>query len=114
MAGFASAAGEISDAEPEAAHESRPPLPYAEAPREMPGEIADLARQRFYSVEASAGAEAAGSVERELLSTSATERTQEGELSVAVAPTVAEHPGELVSEKPSAPRRGWWQRLIQP
>ena len=50
VAGFASAAGEISDAEPEAARESRPPLPYAaevpyaaEAPEETPGEIADLA-----------------------------------------------------------------------
>ena len=121
VAGFPSAAGEISAAEPEAPRESRPLLPYAaevpyaaEAPEETPGEIADLATHPFYPVEASAEAEAPSSVERELSSTSAIERTQEGELSVAAAPTVPEHPVELVSEKPSAPRRGWWQRLIQP
>ena len=81
---------------------------------EMPGRSRDLATQRLYSVEASAEAEAAGSAERELSSTSATERAPEGELSVAAAPAEPEHPVELVSEKPSTPRRGWWQRLIQP
>jgi ribonuclease E len=115
VAGLASAAGEISDAEPEAVRESRPPLPYAaEALGETPGEIADLATPRLYSVESSAEAEAAGSVERELSSTNATERAPEGALSVAAAPAVPELPLEPLSEKPSNPRRGWWQRLIQP
>ncbi len=115
VVGFASAAGEISDAEPEATRESRPPLPHAaEDPGEMPGEIADFATQRLYSVEANVGAEASGSAERDLSSISATERTQEGELSVTAAPTEPEHPVELLGEKASTPRRGWWQRLIQP
>jgi hypothetical protein len=115
VAGLASAAVEISDAKPEAVRESRPPLPYAaEALGEIPGEIADLATPRISSVEPSAEAEAAGSAERELSSTNATERTPEGALSLAAVPAVPEHPVEPLSERPSNPRRGWWQRLIQP
>ncbi len=107
--------GEISDAEPEVVRRSRPPLPYAdEALGETPGEIADLPTPRLYSVEPNAEAEAAGSVERELSSTNAAERAPEGALFVAAAPAVAEYPIEPLSEKPSTPRRGWWQRLIQP
>jgi ribonuclease E len=115
VAGLASPAGPISDAEPEAVRERRSPLPYAvEAPGERPGEIADLATARLYSVEPGAEAEAAGSAERELSSTNGTDQPPEGALSVAAAPAAPEHPGEPLSEKPSNPRRGWWQRLIQP
>jgi ribonuclease E len=118
VVGLASAAGD-SDAELEPVREIRPPLPYAaeaigEAIGEIPGEIADLAGQRHYSVEPSAEAEAAGSLEQEFSSTNSTERAAEGALSTATAPAVPEHPVEPLSEKPSNPRRGWWQRLIQP
>jgi ribonuclease E len=111
VASLPSPAGEISDAEPVAVRESRPPLPHAvEALGEMRGEIADLATPRLYSVEPSAEAEA----EREPPSTNGTERAPEAALSMAAAPAVPEHAGEPPSEKPSNPRRGWWQRLIQP
>jgi hypothetical protein len=105
--------GEISDAEPEVVRKSRPPLPYAdEALGEMPGEIADCnaasllveptrkRRRRLRGAGAS--------------STNAAERAPEGALFVAAGPAMAEHPIEPLSEKPSTPRRGWWQRLIQP
>jgi ribonuclease E len=114
-ADLASAAGEISDAEPEASRESRPPLPYdAEVLAEMPDEIADLTTARHYSVEPSAEAAVARPVEREPSSTKATERAPDGGLSVAAASAVPERPEEPLGEKPSNPRRGWWQRLIQP
>jgi ribonuclease E len=115
MVGRVSAAGEIGDAQPEAAHESEPPVHYgAEAAREIPAEIGGLTTRRPYSVEMSAGSEAEASADKEPLSDSATEQSPEVELSVAITSEKPEHSVELVSEKPSAPRRGWWQRLIQP
>jgi ribonuclease E len=115
VADLASAAGEISNAEPEALRESRPPLPYAaEALAEMPDGIADLTTARHYSVEPSAEAAVARPVEREPSSTKATERAPDEGLSVAAAPAVPGHPVEPLGEKPSSPRKGWWQRLIQP
>jgi len=110
---LASAAGEIS-ADSAAARESGLPVPNPdETPGEMPIEVADWAAPRLYSVEARTEAEAAGPAERELFPTSETERTPEAALSAAAPPAEPEHQVGTVSEKPS-PRRGWWQRLIQP
>ena len=113
VAGLASTAREISGAESEAARESAPPVPDpVTAPAEMPGEIADLANPNHHSVEARAAAEAAGSTEQELPSTSEPERTPEAAFSAGAPPAEPEHP--VGGEKSSIPRRGWWQRLIQP
>ena len=115
MAGLASAAGEINGAEIEAARETGPPVPDpVAASAEMPGEIADLAIPRHYSVEARAGAEAADPAEQELSSTSEAERTPKSVFSAGGPPAEPEHPVETGPEKSSTPRRGWWQRLIQP
>jgi len=44
----------------------------------------------------------------------ASERQQNSEgLPVPPAQPAAEHSAETVTGKPAAPRRGWWQRLIQ-
>jgi len=115
MAGLASTAGEIGSAQIEAARESGLPVSDpVSAPGAMPGEIADLATPPDHLVEARAAAEAAGFAERELSSKSETERTPEAAFSVGAPPTEAEHPVRTGSEKSSTPRRGWWQRLIQP
>jgi ribonuclease E len=119
MAGLTSRAAEISGAEIGEARESGPPVsdPVArpgEMSGEIPGEIADLAAPPHHSVDARAGDEAAGSAERELSSTSETERTAEAGFSADAPPTEPEHPDGMGSEKSSPPRRGWWQRLIQP
>jgi ribonuclease E len=114
MARLASTAGEINGADIEAAGETGPPVPDpVVAPGEMPGEIADLAVPRHHSVEATAGAEAADPAER-LSSTSETERTPRVAFSAGAPPAEPEHPVETEPEKSSTPRRGWWQRLIQP
>jgi ribonuclease E len=123
MAGLTSRAAEISGAEIGEARESGPPVsdPVAapgemsgEIPGEIPGEIADLAAPPHHSVDARAGDEAADSAERKLYSTSETERTAEAGFSADAPPTEPEHPDGMGSEKSSPPRRGWWQRLIQP
>jgi ribonuclease E len=115
IAGLASTAGEITSAQIEAARESGLPVPDpVSAPGAMPGEIADLARPPDHLVEARAGAEAAGFAGRELSSTSETERTSEAAFSAGAPLPEPEHPVRTGSEKSSTPRRGWWQRLIQP
>jgi ribonuclease E len=115
MAGLASTAGEIGSAQFEAARESGLPVPDpVSAPGAMPGEIADLAAPPDHLVEARAAAEAAGFAERELSSTGETERTPEAAFSAGAPPAEPEHPVRTGSEKSSTPRRGWWQRLIQP
>jgi ribonuclease E len=119
MAGLTSRAAEISGAEIGAVRESGPPVsdPVAapgEMSGEMPGEITDLAAPPHHSVDARAGDEAADSAERKLYSTSETERTAEAGFSADAPPTEPEHPDGMGSEKSSPPRRGWWQRLIQP
>ena len=115
MAGLASTAGEINGAEIEPIRETGPsvPDPFA-APPEMPGEIGNLAVPRHHSVEARAGAEAADPAEQELFSTGDTERTPKAAFSAGAPPAEPEHPVEAGPEKSSTPRRGWWQRLIQP
>jgi len=115
MAGLASTAGEINGADIEVAGETGPPVPDpVVAPGEMPGEIADLAMPRHHSVEAMAGAEAADPAELELSSTSERERIPKVAFSAGAPGAEPEHPVETEPEKSSTPRRGWWQRLIQP
>jgi len=115
MAGLASTAGEINGAEIEAPREPGPPVPDpVAAPAEMPGGIGNLAVPRHHSVEARAEAEAADPAEQELFSTSETERTPKAAFSAGAPPAEPEHPVEAGPEKSSTPRRGWWQRLIQP
>jgi hypothetical protein len=107
-----STGGEISGAEIEVARENGPlAADPVTAAGEIPGEITDLATPIDHSVEARAEAEAAGSTEQELPSTSESERTPEAAFSVS-APQA--EPVEAGTEKSSTPRRGWWQRLIQP
>jgi ribonuclease E len=124
MAGHASTGQEISSVEIEVVRANGPPTPDpVTAPEEMagevPGEIADLAAPRDHaiaarSVEARPAAEAAPSTEQELTSTSESERTSEAGFSGDPLPAEPEHPVEPGTEKSSTPRRGWWQRLIQP
>jgi hypothetical protein len=123
MAGHASTGQEISRAEIELARANGPPTSEpVTAPEEMAGEvpreIADLAAPSDHaiaarSVEARPAAEAA-STEQELTSTSQSERTSEADLSGGPLPAEPEDAVESGTEKPSTPRRGWWQRLIQP
>jgi ribonuclease E len=115
MAGLASTSGEINGAEIEAARETGPlvPDPVA-APGQMPREIEDLAMPRHHSVEATAAAEAGDPAERELSATSETERTPKIAFSAGAPAAEPEHPVETEPERSSTPRRGWWQRLIQP
>jgi ribonuclease E len=123
MAGHASTGQEISRAVIELARANGPPTSEpVTAPEEMAGEvpreIADLAAPSDHaiaarSVEARPAAEAA-STEQELTSTSQSERTSEADLSGGPLPAEPEDPVESGTEKPSTPRRGWWQRLIQP
>jgi hypothetical protein len=115
MAGLASTTGEINGAEIEAARETGPLVPDpAAAPGQMPREIEDLAMLPHHSVETTAGAEAGDSAERELSATSETERTPEMAFSAGDPAAEPEHPVETGPERSSTPRRGWWQRLIQP
>jgi len=104
MAGFASPAGEISGAEVESAPTMPDP---AAAPGENGPEIGDLAPSH-HAVDERAGAETDGSNEQRLSSISETKRTPEAAFSTDG------RPAETESEKSSTPRRGWWQRLIQP
>ena len=114
IAGLASTTGEINGAEIEAAREAGPLVPDpAAAPGQMPREIA-VAMLPHHSVEATAGAEAGDPAERELSATSETERTPEMAFSAGDPAAEPEHPVETGPERSSTPRRGWWQRLIQP
>ncbi len=123
MAGHASTGQEISRVEIELARANGPSTSEpVTAPEEMAGEvpreIADLAAPSDHaiaarSVEARPAAEAA-STEQELTSTGQSERTSEADLSGGPLPAEPEDPVESETEKPSTPRRGWWQRLIQP
>jgi ribonuclease E len=116
MAGLASTAGKINGAEIEAARETGPPVPDpVAAPAEMmPGEIGDLTIPGHHSVEARARADVSDPAEPELSSTSETEQTPKAAFSAGAPPAEPEHPVETGPEKSSTPRRGWWQRLIQP
>jgi hypothetical protein len=58
--------------------------------------------------------EGPGSDEQHPSSTSETERTPEAAFSTDAGRAEPEHPVVTGSEKSSIPRRGWWQRLIQP
>ena len=115
MADRVSTGGEISGAEIEVARENGPlAADPVTAAGEIPGEITDLATPIDHSVEARAEAEAAGSTEQELLSTSESERTPEAAFSASAPQAEPAHSVEAGTEKSSTPRRGWWQRLIQP
>ena len=114
IAGLASTTGEINGAEIEAAREAGPLVPDpAAAPGQMPREIA-VAMLPHHSGEATAGAEAGDPAERDLSATSETERTPEMAFSAGDPAAEPEHPVETGPERSSTPRRGWWQRLIQP
>jgi len=84
-----------------------------EASAEIPEEITELPVHP-YPIEATSGAVSAASAEREPRSLDELDRTPEAELSTAAPPGGPESPVETASEKSSNPRRGWWQRLIQP
>jgi ribonuclease E len=110
VASLASAAAEIGDAEPEVAPAGGPSLPYAaECPREIQDEIVDLAAPQLYSVEASERSEAAGSTEQKPSSDNAVEGPPERALSFVDAAAERQDRVEPVIEKPSSPRRGWWE-----
>jgi ribonuclease E len=110
LAGSAAAAG---GAEAEAARGSQPLVPDSVvAPTEMPVEIL-ASPTPVQVVEARATADAAGSAEQQPISLGEAKRTSEAEFS-DTRPEQSEHPVVTGSEKPSPPRRGWWQRLIQP
>jgi ribonuclease E len=103
----ASAAAEARDAEIGMPDSGAPvPDPVA-APRENADEIADLA-PFHHAVDERAGAETAGANEQRLSPISETEPTPEAAFSTDGGPA------ETGSGKSSTPRRGWWQRLIQP
>jgi hypothetical protein len=80
-----------------------------EASAEIPDEITELP-VHAHRIEAMAGAEPAAAAEREPPSLGELKETPEAALSAAVP----ESPVETWSERSSNPRRGWWQRLIQP
>jgi hypothetical protein len=67
-----------------------------------------------HRIEAMAGAEPAAPAEPEPPSLGEMKRTPEAALSAAVLPAGPESPVETVGERSANPRRGWWQRLIQP
>jgi ribonuclease E len=115
IAGLASTTGEINGAEIEAARGTGPLVPDpVGAPGQMPREIEDLAMLPHHSVEATAGTGAGDPAKRELSATSETERTPEMAFSAGAPTAEPEHPVETGPERSSTPRRGWWQRLIQP
>jgi ribonuclease E len=114
-ADLASAAGDNSDAETEPAGHGAPAAPLlVEVSAELPSELDELALQDPHRIEATASAAPATPSERERPSPDETERTPEVALSAAAPATEPERPAEEASERPSATRRGWWQRLIQP
>jgi ribonuclease E len=103
----ASAAAETRGAEIETRDGGAPVTDPAAAPGENGRTIGDLAPS-YHTLDERAGAETAGSSEQRLSSINETERTPEAAFSTDG------RPAETESEKPSTPRRGWWQRLIQP
>jgi len=114
VADLSSAASEISGPEIEPARQSAPAVPVLfEASAEIPQEITELPVHP-HPIEATSGAVSAALAEREPRSLSELERTPEAALSTAAPPGELESPVETASEKSSNPRRGWWQRLIQP
>jgi len=110
LVGSAAAAG---GAVVEAPRESRQLAPNSVVvPTEMPIEII-ASPTPAQVVEALATADAAGSAERQPTSLGEAKPTPEAGFS-DTGPEQPEHPVVTGSEKPSPPRRGWWQRLIQP
>ena len=97
-------AGEVGGAVVEAARDSRLLVP---DPVVVPAE-------KLVEIVASARVDAAGSAENESISLGETERTSETRFSDDPPPELPEHPVVTGSEKSAPPRRGWWQRLIQP
>jgi len=114
-ADLVSAAGDNSDAETEPAGPGAPAAPTSvEVSAELPSELGELALRDPHRIEATAGEAPATPPERERPSPGETERTPEVALSAAAPAAEPERPVEEASERPSAQRRGWWQRLIQP
>jgi len=107
MASPASVAEEIRGAEIGTRESGLPVADPDAAPGENGGEIGDLAPSH-HAVDERAGAGTAGSSEQRLFSISETQGTPEAAFSTNG------RPAETESEKSSTPRRGWWQRLIQP
>jgi ribonuclease E len=94
-----------------AVRETGPAMPRSvELPEEIAPEFAESVMPHAHPVEASAVGGAADLAGSDLPSAGATEQAGEAALSSAEP----EHPVGTESEKPPAPRRGWWQRLIQP
>jgi ribonuclease E len=114
VADLASAVSEINGPEIELARHSASAVPILiEASAEIPEEITELPVHP-HRIEAMAGAEPAALAEPELPALGEMKQTPEAALSDAVLPAGPESPVETVSERSSNPRRGWWQRLIQP
>ena len=114
-ADLASAAGGNSDAETEPAGHGPPAAPIlVEVSAEPPSELGELALRDLHRIEATAGAAPATPPERERPSPGETEGTPEVASSAAAPAAEPERPVGEASERPSAQRRGWWQRLIQP
>jgi len=107
MAGPARAAGGIGGAEIGTRESGAPVLDPVANPEEKRGE-GDLAASH-HAID-----EGHGSDEQHPSSTSETERTPEAAFSTDAGRAEPEHPVVTGSEKSSTPRRGWWQRLIQP
>jgi ribonuclease E len=93
---------EIGDAAAEA-------LPPAPEPVEHPDPFAMSEAARSHRVETTA----AGSSGPQLPPIGETEQILETASPAATPQPEPEHPGRTASEKPSTPRRGWWQRLMQ-
>ncbi len=97
-----SAPVEIGDAATEA-------LPPAPEPVEHPGGFAMSEAARSHRVETTA----AGPSGPQLPPIGETGQILETVSPAATPQPEPEHPGRTASEKPSTPRRGWWQRLMQ-
>ena len=114
-ADLASAAGGNSDAETEPAGHGSPAAPIlVEVSAEPPSELGELALRDLHRIEATAGAAPATPPERERPSPGETEGTPEVASSAAAPAAEPERTVGEASARPSAQRRGWWQRLIQP
>jgi ribonuclease E len=114
VADLASAVSEFNGPEIELARHSASAVPILiEASAEIPEEITELPVHP-HRIEAMAGAEPAAPAEPEPPSLGEMKRTPEAALSAADLPAGPESPVETVGERSSNPRRGWWQRLIQP
>ena len=114
-ADLASAAGGNSDAETEPAGHGPPAAPIlVEVSAEPPSELGELALRDLHRIEATAGAAPATPPERERPSPGETEGTPEVASSAAAPAAEPERTVGEASARPSAQRRGWWQRLIQP